>query len=51
MDFDVFDKEMRRFEQSLDRLIPDDVYLVARLDGRGFTRLTKKEWDLESHST
>ena len=47
MDFDAFDKEMRRFEQSLDRLIPDDVYLVARLDGRGFTRLTKKEWDLE----
>lgn len=46
MDFDAFDKEMRRFEQSLDRLIPDDVYLVARLDGRGFTRLTKKEWDL-----
>jgi hypothetical protein len=22
MDFDAFDKEMRRFEQSLDRLIP-----------------------------
>ena len=48
MDFDAFDKEMRRFEQSLDRLIPDDVYLVARLDGRGFTRLTKKERDLEN---
>jgi len=47
MDFDVFDKEMRRFEQSLDRFIPEDVYLVARLDGRGFTRLTKREWDLE----
>ena len=47
MDFDAFDKKMRGFEQSLDRLIPDDVYLVARLDGRGFTRLTKKEWDLE----
>ena len=41
MDFDVFDKEMRRFEQSLDRLIPDDVYLVARLDGRVLLRREK----------
>lgn len=47
MDFDTLDKQMRRFEQSLDRTIPDGIYMVARLDGHGFTRLTKKEWDLE----
>lgn len=47
MDFDTFDQQMRRFEQSLDRCIPQDKYLVARLDGHGFTRLTKQEWNLE----
>ena len=47
MDFDTLDKQMRRFEQSLDRTMLEGVYLVARLDGHGFTRLTKKEWDLE----
>ena len=47
MDFDVLDKQMRRFEQSLDRTMLEGIYLVARLDGHGFTRLTKKEWNLE----
>ena len=47
MDFDILDKQMRRFEQSLDRTMLEGIYLVARLDGHGFTRLTKKEWDLE----
>lgn len=47
MDFDTLDKKMRGFEQSLDRVIMPDIYLVARLDGHGFTRLTKREWDLE----
>lgn len=47
MDFDTLDKQMRRFEQSLDRTMHEGIYLVARLDGHGFTRLTKKEWDLE----
>lgn len=47
MDFDTLDKQMRKFEQSLDRCMLDGVYIVARLDGHGFTRLTKKEWDLE----
>ncbi len=47
MDFDILDKQMRRFEQSLDRTMLDGIYLVARLDGHGFTRLTKKEWNLE----
>lgn len=33
---------MRTFEQSLDQQVLPGVYLVARLDGRGFTRLTKE---------
>ena len=41
MRFDEFDRNMRRFEQSLDQIMMPDCYMVARLDGRGFTRLTK----------
>ncbi len=48
MDFDTLDKQMRRFEQSLDRTMLEGIYVVARLDGHGFTRLTKKEWNLEA---
>lgn len=47
MDFDTLDQQMRRFEQSLDRTMLEGIYVVARLDGHGFTRLTKKEWNLE----
>lgn len=47
MDFNTLDKLMRRFEQSLDRTMLNGIYMVARLDGHGFTRLTKKEWNLE----
>ncbi len=47
MDFNTLDKQMRRFEQSLDRVMLEGINIVARLDGHGFTRLTKKEWDLE----
>ena len=47
MDFDTLDKKMRSFEQSLDRKLLEGIYVVARLDGHGFTRLTKKEWNLE----
>ena len=47
MDFDTLDRQMRRFEQSLDRTMLEGIYVVARLDGHGFTRLTKKEWNLE----
>ena len=47
MDFNTLDKQMRRFEQSMDRPLLEGVNVVARLDGHGFTRLTKKEWDLK----
>lgn len=42
MKFDDFDSRMRVYEQSLDQYILPDMYMVARLDGRAFTRLTKE---------
>ena len=42
MKFDDFDRQMRTYEQSLDQQILPDMYIVARLDGRSFTRLTKE---------
>lgn len=42
MRFDDFDKQMRVYEESLDQVILPDMYIVARLDGRSFTKFTKK---------
>ena len=42
MNFDELDKKMRIYEQSLDQVLLPEMYMVARLDGRGFTRLTKE---------
>ena len=42
MKFDDLDRKMRVYEQSLDQRIVPDIHLVARLDGRNFTRLTKE---------
>lgn len=42
MKFDEFDRQMRIYEESLDQYILPDMYLVARLDGRSFTKLTKE---------
>lgn len=42
MKFEELDVKMRVYEQSIDQIIPPDVYLIARLDGRNFTRLTKE---------
>ena len=42
MRFDEMDKKMRVYEQSLDQVLLPDIYMVARLDGRGSTRLTKE---------
>ena len=47
MKFDEFDAKMRKFEDSLDQIIPTDCFMVARLDGKGFTKLTKEDMDLE----
>jgi tRNA(His) guanylyltransferase len=41
MKFDDLDKRMRVFETAHDQCVLPGVYMVARLDGRSFTRLTK----------
>ena len=47
MKFDELDAKMRVFETAHDRVVPPGMFMVARLDGRGFTRLTKELLDLE----
>lgn len=42
MNFDELDSKMRIYEQSIDQVILPELYLVARLDGNRFTRLTKE---------
>lgn len=48
MHFDELDKKMRVYEQSIDQCILPDMYLVARLDGRSFSRLTKEVCNFEA---
>jgi tRNA(His) 5'-end guanylyltransferase len=43
MKFDELDTRMRVFETINDQFVLPEVQMVARLDGRGFTRLTKEE--------
>lgn len=42
MRFDDLDKIMRTYEESLDQYIETNKYIIARLDGRSFTKLTKE---------
>ncbi len=42
MKFDELDDRMRIYETAHDLCILPDLYMVARLDGRSFTRLTKE---------
>lgn len=48
MNFDELDKKMRIYEQSLDQELVPDMYMVARLDGRSFTKLTKEVCKFEA---
>lgn len=48
MNFDDLDKKMRVYEQSIDQSILPDTFMVARLDGRSFSRLTKEICDFEA---
>ena len=41
MKFDDLDNKMRVFETAADRCVLPDIYIVARIDGRNFTTLTK----------
>ncbi len=42
MKFDELDKKLRDFELGNDYSVPSKTYMIARLDGRGFTQLTKE---------
>jgi tRNA(His) guanylyltransferase len=42
MKFDELDAKMRVFETASDYCVLPSIYIVARLDGRSFTRLTKE---------
>lgn len=48
MKFDDLDKRMRVYETSADLCVLPNLYIVARLDGRGFTRLTKQQHRFEA---
>ncbi len=48
MKFDDLDVKMRVYETAHDYCVVPEVYMVARIDGRGFTRLTKEIHQFES---
>ena len=48
MKFDELDPQMRVFETSQDVCVLPGVHMVARLDGRSFTRLTRETCEFEA---
>lgn len=48
MKFDDLDQKMRVFETARDQCVLPGLYMVARLDGRSFTRLTKEVHQFEA---
>jgi tRNA(His) guanylyltransferase len=48
MTFDELDSRMRVFETAADYCVLPDIFMVARLDGRSFTRLTKEVCQFEA---
>ncbi|MBD2446651.1 guanylyltransferase [Nostoc sp. FACHB-152] len=48
MKFDELDSRMRVFETAHDHCVLPGLYIVARLDGRSFTRLTKEVHQFEA---
>ena len=48
MKFDELDEKMRIFETANDLVVLPGIYMVARLDGRIFTRLTKEVHQFEA---
>jgi tRNA(His) guanylyltransferase len=46
--FDDLDREMRVFETANDRCVLPGIYMVARIDGRNFTRLSKERHKFEA---
>jgi tRNA(His) guanylyltransferase len=48
MNFDELDARMRVYETAHDHCVLPNIHMVARIDGRGFTRLTKEVHNFES---
>lgn len=48
MKFDDLDVKMRVFETARDQEVVPEVFVVVRLDGRGFTRLTKEVHEFDA---
>lgn len=48
MKFDDLDKKMRVFETAHDICVLPETYIIARIDGRGFTKLTKEKYPFEA---
>ncbi|WP_148714427.1 tRNA(His) guanylyltransferase Thg1 family protein [Chitinolyticbacter meiyuanensis] len=48
MRFDELDSRMRVYETTHDHYVMPGIYMVVRLDGRGFTRNTKDVWQFEA---
>ncbi|MDM7914811.1 MAG: tRNA(His) guanylyltransferase Thg1 family protein, partial [Candidatus Eisenbacteria bacterium] len=48
MNFDDLDRRMRVFETAHDHCVLPGIHMVARLDGRGFTKLTKETHPFEA---
>lgn len=48
MNFDTLDTKMRVFETAHDHCVLPGLHMVVRLDGRGFTRLTKEVYQFET---
>ena len=44
MKFNDLDKKLRVYETAHDFCVPPNIYMIARLDGRGFTKLTKERY-------
>ena len=48
MKFDELDTQMRVFETTNDLYVLPGIFMVARVDGRSFTRLTKEVFKFEA---
>src|SRR5262245_4706813 len=48
MNFDELDTRMRDFESAHDFCVLPDLCMVARIDGRGFTRVTREVQSFEA---
>jgi tRNA(His) 5'-end guanylyltransferase len=48
MKFNDLDRKMRVYETLRDRIVPPEIFIVARIDGRNFSRLTKEVYKFEA---